>query len=318
MDNSHIQWAINILYENGYQIYSVTPEIIQDNPWSIVCRFETDKGFIFLKKVPKALSLEPKIINILFNEYNANVPFIIGENLEQHCFLMRDAGIALHGYLKLDFCADIFIQMMNEYTKLQVTISNKIQPFLELGVPDWRLEKLPDLYQYLIDQKGLLLDDGLTQEELKKLKNLEQKFISICKQLSNYNIKDTFGHADFHDKNVLIDINSKKTTLIDLGEVVITHPFFSFLNCIYRVKGNFLLSDKPYQELQIACLKPWLELETQDRLFEILSLIQQCWSIHSALGEFRLIKSIDEHAFQILRRQGRLSRYLRHWLATSN
>ena len=34
MDNSHIQWAINILNNNGYQIHSSIPDIIQDNPWS--------------------------------------------------------------------------------------------------------------------------------------------------------------------------------------------------------------------------------------------------------------------------------------------
>ena len=77
MDNSQIHWAINILNNNGYQIHTSIPEIIQNTPWSEVYRFKTNQGFIFLKKVPPALSLEPKIINILCKEFHANVPQII-------------------------------------------------------------------------------------------------------------------------------------------------------------------------------------------------------------------------------------------------
>jgi aminoglycoside phosphotransferase (APT) family kinase protein len=57
------------------------------------------------------------------------------------------------------------------------------------------------------------------------------------------NIKETFGHADFHDKNILINTHTNQTTLIDLGEVVITHPLFSFHNCLHRAKENFSLSN---------------------------------------------------------------------------
>lgn len=313
MNNSHIHWAINVLHDNGHQVHSI-PDVIQDNPWSTVYRFKTNQGFFFLKKVPEALSIEPKIINILSNEFHANVPFIIAENQEQHCFLMRDAGIPLHEYFKQNFQDDILIQTMRDYIHLQIIASDNIKLFIQMGVPDWRLEKLPTLYQDLIAQENLLLDDGLGKDDLIKLKNLAPKLSSICEQLSHYKIKDTFGHADFHDKNILINTNSRKTTLIDLGEVVITHPFFSFLNCLHRAQQNFSLSNTQYQQLQLSCFEPWLALETQEHLLEILSVIQQCWPIHSVLGELRLINSVDQSASQKLRRQGRLAKNLRYWI----
>ena len=203
---------------------------------------------------------------------------------------------------------------MQDYTTLQIMTLERVRLFLDMGVPDWRLDKLPTLYQDLIAHETLLIDDGLSKDELIKLKKLVPKLISICEKLSHYKIKETFGHADFHDKNILININTNQTTLIDLGEVVITHPFFSFLNCLHRAKENFSLSDVQYQQLQLACFKPWLALDTQEHLFEILAIIQQCWSIHSVLGEFRLMNSVDQSAFQELRRQGRLARNLRHWI----
>src|SRR5258708_4484051 len=145
MDNSHIQWAINTLTENGYQIYTATPDIIQNTPWSEVSRFKTNQGFIFLKKVPPALSLEPTIINILFKKFHAPVPRVIAENHELNCFLMQDAGIPLHKYLKENFQADILIKIINDYTTLQIMAIDKIELFIDRGVPDWRLEKLPKL-----------------------------------------------------------------------------------------------------------------------------------------------------------------------------
>ncbi|VVC75421.1 hypothetical protein AQUSIP_07110 [Aquicella siphonis] len=314
MTNSHMLWAITVLKDAGYLIHASQPEIIQKTPWSMVCCIKTNQGPVYLKKVPPALSLESRIINILSNEFHANVPSIIAVNQRQHCFLMKNAGKPLHDYFKQNFQPDILIQAMQDYTRLQISTSDKIHRFLDTGVPDWRLKNLPKLYQDLIAQEMLLINDGLNNDELMQLRVLEPALFSICEELSHYKIKETFGHADFHDKNILIDLSTKKSTIIDLGEVVITHPFFSFLNCLHRAKLNFSLSESQYQQLQHACFKPWLALDTSDHLIEILTLIQQCWPIHSVLGEFRLMNSVDKSAFQELHRQGRLSNNLRHWI----
>ncbi|MBX3710166.1 MAG: phosphotransferase [Gammaproteobacteria bacterium] len=314
MNNAHIQWARNILEEKKYELQSDIPDVIQDNPWSTVYRFQTNQGLIFLKQVPSALSLEPNVINLLQTEYHANVPFIIAVNREHDCFLMKDAGIQFHNYFKEHFNADIFIQMIRSYTKLQMSVTNKIQQFFDIGVPDWRLENLPNLYRDLINQESLLIDDGLSKDDLIKLKQLEPKLLSLCGKLASYKIKDTFGHADFHDKNILINPSTRQATIIDLGEVVITYPFFSLHNCLHMAKENFKLTDNQHHQLQLACFEPWLELESQKNLFDIISIINQCWSIHAALGEYRLIKSINKADFQKMHRQGRFARKLSHWI----
>jgi aminoglycoside/choline kinase family phosphotransferase len=314
MNNAHIQWVRSILENKNYQIQSDTPDVIQDNPWSMVYRFKTNQGLIFLKQVPSELSLEPNVINLLRTEFHANVPFIIAENKEQHCFLMKDAGIQLHHYLKQRFNTDILIQTMQTYSNLQISIINHTQQFFNLGVPDWRLEKLPSLYRDLIHQEVLLIEDGLSKDELIKLKQLESKLSFLCERLASYKIKDTFGHADFHDKNILINPDTGQTTIIDLGEVVITYPFFSLHNCLHMAKENFSLTDNQYHQLQLTCLEPWIKLESQRNLFDILSIINQCWSIHATLGEYRLIQSVKKTNFKNLHRQGRFSRKLRYWI----
>ncbi len=314
MNNLHQQWAVKILKEKDYQIHSSVPEVIQNTPWAEVCRFNTNKGFIYLKRAPPLLSIEANIIHLLYKEFQAKVPLLIAENATLHCFLMHDAGIQLHQYFKQNFNEAIFIQAMHDYSSLQMQASEKIALFLNKGVPDWRLDKLPMHYQDLIAQHKLLLEDGLTKEDLIALQQLSPKLSLLCQNLSQYKITETLSHCDFHDKNILIDIHTGQTTLIDLGEIAITHPFFSLHNCLYRTKENFSLSDIQYQRLVESCLKPWLQRESHHHLLEILSIIQQCWSIHSVLTEYRLMNSVDPKSFTELHRKGRLANNLKYWI----
>ncbi|HAT9060356.1 TPA: phosphotransferase [Legionella pneumophila subsp. pneumophila] len=313
MKTSHIEWALSALNDSGYQLETLIPEIILDTAWSEVCRFQTNHGWVYLKKVPSALSLEAKVILLLQKQFNAPVPQIIAHNKELHCFLMQDAGIPLHEVFKQEFKPNLLIDTMHHYTMLQINSADKISLFLDLGAPDWRLPQLPRLYHQLMNEEALLIGDGLTQKELKQLKNLESKLQILCDQLTSFKVPDTFGHADFHDKNILVNPSTHQTTLIDLGEVVITHPFFSFVNCLHRATEHLKLSGTQYKQLQEACFKDWLSIESSVHLFQIIAIINQCWAIHAVLGEYRLIKSITSTAAESLCRQGRFSSKLKIW-----
>ncbi len=289
-------------------------EIVQKNAWSEVCRFQTKLGLAYLKKVPTALSLESHVIQVLEKKFHAPVPHLLAHNQALHCFLMRDAGIPLYEIFKQEFKPDLLIDMLHYYSLLQINSTDNLNLFLDLGVPDWRLEKLPKLYRQLMSEEELLLGDGLTPKEIKQLKNLAGKLEILCEQLAKYAIPDTFGHADFHDKNILVNPSTNQTTLIDLGEVVITHPFFSLVNCVFRATEHLKLSDIQYRQLQKACFKNWLALESLEHLFEIIDLINQCWTIHAVLGEYRLIQSTAPESLKTLGRQGRFRIKLKIWL----
>ncbi|CZL28582.1 aminoglycoside phosphotransferase family protein [Legionella pneumophila] len=314
MKSPHIEWALSTLNDLGYHLETTKPEIILDTAWSQVCRFHSKLGLIYLKKVPSVLSLEADVIKLLQEQFNAPVPHILAHNQELHCFLMQDAGIPLHNVYKQGFRPDILIDTMHHYTRLQLNSADKINLFLDLGVPDWRLDKLPSLYNQLMTEEELLIGDGLTQNELEQLKSLDAKLQILCEQLAELKVPDTFGHADFHDKNILVNPNTHQTTLIDLGEVVITHPFFSFVNCLYRSTEYLKLPDIQYKQLQEDCFKNWLAIESSAHLFEIIAIINQCWTIHAVLGEYRLIKSIAPTSAGSLCRQGRFSSKLRVWI----
>lgn len=93
-------------------------------------------------------------------------------------------------------------------------------------MPDCRLDKLPDLYNELLLQKDILIENGLTKIDIIELKILFSKVSSLCQKLSDYSIKQSIVQPDFSDNNTLIDSMSQSITTIDLGEIVISHPFF--------------------------------------------------------------------------------------------
>ena len=188
---------------------------------------------------------------------------------------------------------------------------------LHLGVSDWRLEKIPACYVTLLQQEALLIADGLTKAELKQLSQLTPKLTGLCEQLSQYPLPNTFSHNDFHDNNLLIDLKTQKITMVDLGEVAITHPFFSLLNMLHQIKKNCVLPEDIYQHLEQQTLQSWSDYASQDELLAAMSLIKQCWSIHRALTVYRVLTSIDTSAVQQLLGQGRLAKNLRIWLAQS-
>lgn len=294
-----IQWATDYLVANDHSI-DHPPEIILETPWSTVVRFITSKGFIYLKQTPPAISREPRIIEILSDNFHANVPFVLAINDVLHCFLMKDAGQSLRAYLKTDFQPNLLSRAIKEYTFIQRATEDYIETFLALGVPDWRLDKLPHLYDHIINQVELLKDDGLTDKELKVLHDLSPQLRAQCEQLAKYQIPETLGFYDINTNNVLIDTNTKKMTCIDWGESVVTHPFFSLHTYLYQatIHHSVKESDQTYYQLQEACLENWLVSIPKTQLLEAFSLAKKLWPIYSVFSIFRLINIIGLQAFK--------------------
>ena len=218
-----IPWACNALTSLGYTLKSQRPEHVLDTPWSSVLRFETSKGAIYCKHTPDLIALEARIIQILHDQCHADVPEVIADNPELHCFLMKDAGRPLRTILKQRFDTALFCKAVDSFTAMQLAVADRIDVLLDIGVPDWRLEQMPDLYQQLLAQQDLLIDDGLSKKDIAACEALLPKVSYLCQQLSSYGIKPTLVQPDFNDNNILIADPSQAITIIDLGEIAISH-----------------------------------------------------------------------------------------------
>lgn len=174
------------------------------------------------------------------------------------------------------------------------------------------------LYEHLIDQTIFLKAEGLSDEELQLLRRLSPQIAEEFEALSQYSIPQTIVQSDFHTNNILINPSTKKLTFIDLGEIVVTHPFFSLHTFLRQAITHHGVKeqDQIYTQLQSACLDNWLEFGTKTKLLKGFILAKKLWPIYSALVLYRFMTSIDIQAFTgyYANRPNRLAGFLREIL----
>ncbi len=304
-----IGWGRETLLSHGYALTSDQPENVQDTPWSYVVRFVTSEGYIYLKHTPEQLALEAPITQILHDQFHAAVPEVIAHSAELNCFLMKDAGRPLRAILKKQFDAALLCKVIDQFTAIQCSVADHVNIFLDLGVPDWRLDQLPELYKQLLSQKDILIANGLSEKEISELETLLPTVSHLCEKLSRYAIKQTLVQCDFHDNNILIEEGSQKITFIDLGEIVIAHPFFSLVGCLRQAKVHHGLieGDDTYLQLMDACLQNYMPFDSKRNLLDAFAMAQLLWNVYEALAQYRLMLACDKARFMSLQRHGKLS-----------
>jgi hypothetical protein len=311
-----IQWGYQYLLTHGYTVKSAQPETVVNTPWSSLVRFATFDGDIYLKHTPEALALEAPIIELLRTQFHAAVPNVIAHNSERHCFLMKDAGRPLRDILKQQFDTPLCCKAVDQFTSLQLATADYSDVFLKMGVPDWRLEKLPNLYNELLAQKNMLIEDGLSEIEITQLKGLLPTVVHLCEKLSRYPIQQTIVQPDFNDNNMLIDPSSQQITTIDLGEIVISHPFFSLINCLQQLKKHHGLTETDVRYLQIkdACFKNFSAIGSED-LFDAVEIAKIVFLIYAALANYRLMLACDKVRWMSWKMCGRVKDSLKAFIA---
>lgn len=302
LNNEIFQWASNVLLAKGYTLKSHSPEIVLNTPWSQVSRFATSEGNIYLKQTPDLIALEAPIIEILNNQFHANVPDIIACNTKLDCFLMKDAGITIREHLKNKFDTKLVCSAIEQFTLLQLLISKNIVPLLDIGVPDWRLDKLPSLYKDIISKNDLLEEEGLSEIEIKQLQGLLPTISNLCSKLSQYSINQTMVQPDCNDNNMLI--SNGVITLIDLGEISISHPFFSIFNFLKQIKKHHGLKDEDekYNRIKTACFKNFMHyFETQNQFLEAYNIAIQLLKVYVVLADYRLMLACGKETLNSFR-----------------
>ena len=313
-----ISWAYNELCAGKYIIKNSIPEKVLNTPWSYVARFESDSGYIYLKQMPEKIALEAIITKTLYEQFNAPVPKVIAYNTELNCFLMEDAGKPLRSILKENFDVNLYCTAINKFTETQIKVADHVEVFSDIGVPTWNLSDFPDLFAKFLLEKELLLKDGLTAQEISDLSSLTPKISSLCKELASYSITETIVQCDFHDNNIVVDQLSETITLIDLGEIVITHPFFPFVNCLWQLKKHHGVTDEDenYQKIKDACLSNYKNIYKEKDVLDAFLLVSKLWPIYDVFSQYRLIKACDASKITLYQ-GGKLSSSLRLLLSNN-
>lgn len=289
-----INWAIKHLETMGSSL-NKSPEIIQETPWSNVIRLSSSTEIFYLKQPVPFLAKEAEVIRFLADRTDVAVPKLIAVNESLHCFLMKAAGLSLRKIICEENKMDLLCQGIDEFTSLQRSSEAHIKPLLKLGLPDWRLQQLRSVYDDILKDDHFLLANGLARSEIEQLKSLSPLVEEQSVALSEYDIPETVVQPDCNTNNIVFNSNTQQMTIIDLGELAISHPFFSLQNFLYTASihhGIEKESELWYQMLD-ACLKNWSDCASKARLLEAFSLSRQLWPIYFVCVNYLFMHSVE-------------------------
>lgn len=259
----------------GYQwLDDIMP--LREMPWSQVYLITTDKGVLYLKCLAEPFIVELAVLEYLQVKYPQMVPNVLASNYEQRCLLMTDSGFTLRSDLKDNYSAHYPLKALKMCAKIQIGTHQELKKLIASGVPDWRLQSMPMIYDKVLSWENVLIKDGLTESDFERIQKLKPFFESICDELSQFNIPQTLEHCDFQDNNVLI--KDQQVIINDWGDSIVSHPFFSLISFLHSAKRNHHISKDSnlYHALKMGYLNEWRAFETKERClqaFELAKLI---------------------------------------------
>ena len=119
--------------------------------------------------------------------------------------------------------------------------------FLDIGVPDWRMQNLHNVYRDFIHDEARLSEWNLTDDERRLIDSSEALFVKMCDELEQLNLPDTLNHSDFHPNAMLLDTGTDEINIIDLGEVTIGNPLLPLSSCLTEyLDYRYQVRSKPY------------------------------------------------------------------------
>lgn len=229
-------------------------------PWSTVLRVPTNDGDLYFKAVWPPQAHEAALTAALASWLPRFVPEVIAVQPASGWLLMRDAGRRVREILKDERGIEMWQQVLVRYAEAQIHLVARVPEIIGFGVPDNRpavvAERLADLLE---DSRALRvgLPDGLSSDELTRLRALLPHFRPWCEALAASRIPSTLEHNDFHDGNVCV--RGGDYLAFDWGDACVTHPFVALRVALRSIAHTLeLAADGPeVARLRDAYLEPW-------------------------------------------------------------
>jgi Phosphotransferase enzyme family len=258
-------------------------------PWSTVLTVPTTGGLMYFKATAPYLSYESALTDFLSSNRPDVLPDLLATDHQRGWMLMHDSGTPLRSFIIAEKSVDRWHEIMPLYAGLQKELIPRIDEMLSLGVPDRRLDSLPDKFARLVKEEVSMLVDqpeSLTADEYRRLQASLGDFEKMCLKLDSVGIPATLHHDDFHDGNLFIQ--NERVIFTDWGESAITHPFFTLVVMLRGVENSLdLQPDAP----ELSLLRDWYlcqwtdyaplkELQSVVKLAERIGLVNRALTWH--------------------------------------
>jgi hypothetical protein len=182
----------------------------------------------------------------------------------------------------------LWAQALGQYARLQVDWVNKIEEFRAVGVPERGLTWIDENTDALLAD-DIALKSGtmpLTNEQIKRLRDLKSRLHAACQALTSFNIPLSLEHGDLWSGQIIARPESG-FYFTDWSDCAITHPFFSLPFFLAEVHNELPPEPAPHPLLTDAYLGAWTGFESPIRLREMMPHLQLLSPLYSALRYYR-------------------------------
>jgi hypothetical protein len=245
-------------------------EVAHERPWATVLRVPGAGGQIWFKACGAVQAFEPRLTASLFERWPDRIAEVLDHDPERGWLLLADAGTPVGD---MGNPPEVWLAALPAYVELQQGESTHTLEHLSHGVPDLRVETLPERFDELL-RRELPLDAA----DVARLRTFAPRFAELCRDLDARGIPNTIQHDDLHHRNLYE--RDGRFRIPDWGDSSISHPFaslvvtFRFLEEITKLPPN----DPWFARLRDAYLEPWGSglAETFELAFRVGTFAHAC------------------------------------------
>ena len=254
-------------------------------PWSTVLRIPTTDGDLYFKASAPVQAFEVPLLALFEDDFADRLPEVLAYDVDRAWMLMRDAGVPLREVVRTRQDVHHWLSTVPLYAEVQIAAAARVRELLDLGVPDLRLERLPDEFGALVARTDLGADERAA------LHGLRPRLTALCDELAQDRIPETLQHNDLHYNNVLV--RDGRHRIFDWGDSSISHPFqtmrvtITFLKWTLGIVGD----DEIDRQVRDAYLEPWSGFGARDALLRSFDLAQRVAGVSDALTEDRVVRA---------------------------
>lgn len=269
--------------------------------WSTVLRIPTRDGDLWFKANAPPHAFEAGLLALLERVHPGHVPELVASDPDSGWLIVRDGGDRLRELVRSPRDLTHWESLLPEYAELQRAVAPYLEELLDANVPDERLAVLTDHIQTLLDDREACMvgrEDGVTEDEYRRLRALVPDFADRCARLAAYGIPETIQHDDLHDGNVFV--RDGRYLFFDWGDSCVTHPFQSLVVAMRALVHRLDLPPGGPEILRLrdAYLEPFAAHGSHADLVEAVELAHYVGTAERSLSWNRFIR-VREPRFRL-------------------
>ncbi len=296
-----VSWGLDQLKRHRISLLG-SIEQVRVSHKSVLLRVPTSEGEVYFRAARRPLDINERLLDWeLRPHFSEFIPGHIASDPRRGWSLARTVGSCIQiNEFEAEFLSDLD-EAIGAMALFQQNTARHVPTFLELGLPDRRIDKLANIVTPMIDEvstrRGIL-----SKEEIRIIRERVPRFLDACHRLQSIELPAVLEHGDFSPGAVPV---FPGFLFPDWSEPSVTHPFFRMA---YPVICGNQTDQGILNRAREQYLRTWDNYLPSSKLREALDLATVLAPLHYASAFYFTEPANAETQWEV---DGGLSYYLR-------